>query len=52
MFQRTMEDFVEDMISDGRKWKYIFAVVVNSRWLGKIHEIKEIYKKMKKKRKI
>ena len=49
---RTIRDFVEDLLSDGRSIKEIITVAQNTRWKGHIDEIKEILKVFSKKLKI
>ena len=46
MENRTIEDFVEDMISDGRNLKQILAVAASSRWTNSEDKIKETYEKL------
>jgi len=45
---RTTEDFVEDMVSDGRSWKEIKYVAMCTRWSNVITEVKETYRKLKR----
>jgi hypothetical protein len=49
---RTIKDFVEDLLSDGRSIKEIITVAQNTRWKGHIYEIKEILTNFSKKLKI
>jgi len=44
MNDRTVIDFVEDMISSGRSLKHIIAVAQNSKWKDDIELIREIHK--------
>jgi len=53
--ERTWEDFVEDMVSNGRSIKHIKAVCLGTRWWGDVEQIVErakelrgIFKKPKK----
>ena len=41
MESRTVNDFVEDLISDGRTESEVLIVTQNSRWKNRINEIKE-----------
>jgi len=43
---RTIEDFVEDMVSDGRSLFQIQVVAVNTRWANKLEEIMNYSKKL------
>ena len=43
---RTIEDFVEDMISDGKSLKQILVVAESTRWKNFKKEIKETYQKI------
>ena len=44
---RTIREFVEDEISDGRDLKEIIAVALCSRWKNQITEIEEEYRNWK-----
>jgi len=46
---RTLEDFVEDLITDGRDLNQILIVAFNSRWRSHKEEIKKMYRKYRKK---
>jgi len=48
MIQRTVQDFVEDMVSDGRDLQQILTVAANSRWSSHKEEIKKEYRRLKK----
>ena len=39
--ERTVIDFVEDLVSDGRSESEALIVAQNSRWRNKLDEIKE-----------
>ena len=39
---RTVESFVEDLLSNGRTAKQIIAIAENSRWQSKVNEVKTI----------
>lgn len=41
---RTLQEFVEDLLSDGRTPKQILAVAGSTHWKLQIEEIKEIIK--------
>lgn len=45
---RTSDEFLEDMITDGRKWKYIMAVALGCK-RDDIPELKQKYIIWKKK---
>ena len=45
---RTTEEFVEDMVSDGRSWREIKYVAMCTRWSNVITDVKEIYRKLKR----
>jgi len=47
--QRTLNEFVEDMLSDGKSLQQIIAVARCTRWETRIEEIKEIVGKLRKK---
>ena len=46
---RTVQEFVEDLLSNGRTAKQILAVAENTRWESKIEEVKEVIKSFSKK---
>ena len=46
--QRTVQDFVEDMVSDGRGLDEILIVAINSRWSNQMEEIKKEHHNLKK----
>lgn len=46
MEKRTAEDFVEDLVSDGRSLVDILAVVLATHWNQEKEQIKEIYKNL------
>jgi len=46
--ERTLEEFIEDKISDGRSLKYILAVAHSSRWRDKKKEIEEFFNNFQK----
>ena len=48
---RTLEDFVEDMITDGRTLKEIKYVSHMTQWKPKMQEVLEYAKKLMKKKK-
>ena len=47
---RTIREFVEDEISDGRSLKEIIAIALCSRWKNQITEIEKMYKDWKGKK--
>ncbi len=47
--QRTVQEFVEDLLSDGVLPKDILAVARCTRWESKIEEVKEILESFSKK---
>jgi len=47
MENRTLEDFVEDLITDGRSLNQILIVAFNSRWRSHEEEIKKMYRKLR-----
>jgi len=47
MENRTVQDFVEDLVSDCRDLAYILAVAANTRWKNQIEEIKKAYRELK-----
>lgn len=44
--ERTLEEFVEDLISDGRTPKEIRAIARSSRWSGQADEAKNLAERM------
>ena len=48
MKSRTIEEFVEELVAEGRKMKYIKAVAQSCRWQHYKEEIKIAYKNLKK----
>ena len=49
MEARTVEDFVEDMVSDGRDARYTKTVAMNTRWASRINEVEECLKNFSEK---
>ncbi len=47
-YKRTWEDFVEDLISDGRSLNHILAVAQATRWQPHINEIEQYAEKLRK----
>lgn len=47
MENRTVQEFVEDLASDGRTLIEILTVAANSRWVSHKDEIKKEYCKLK-----
>ena len=47
MQNRTVQDFVEDMVSDGKSLNQILIVAANSRWVSHKDEIKKEYSELK-----
>ena len=47
---RTVEEFVQDLMSDGRNLKQILAVAQCTRWKTYEEEITDCYKKIKRAR--
>ena len=47
MEDRTLRDFVEDMVSDGRDLNQILVVALNSRWKNDREEIEKMYRELK-----
>lgn len=43
---RTIQEFVEDMVSDGRDLSQILTVAANSRWKNSKEEIKKEYRRL------
>lgn len=44
---RTIQDFVEDMVSDCKSLNEILIVAANSRWVNHKEEIKKEYRKLR-----
>lgn len=40
LYERTLQEFVEDLLSNGRTAKQIIAVADNSRWKTRLPEVK------------
>jgi len=51
MESRTVEEFVEDLVSYGRDCNQIRAVARSSRWENQMNEIEELLKKYSQKSK-
>ena len=49
MEKRTVRNFVEDLLSDGRSAKQILIVARNTRWEPQIEEVKEVIRSFPKK---
>lgn len=47
MIERTVQDFVEDMVSDNKEFKLILAVAQNTRWYNRLDEIKNEFQLLK-----
>lgn len=43
---RTIQEFVEDMVSDGKSLKQILVVTFNSRWRNFRKEVEKEYNKL------
>ena len=48
MIQRTIQEFVEDLISDGRTEKQILCVAQSTRWSNRKEEIKEMIVRLRR----
>ena len=46
MESRTLQDFVEDMISDGRSPNDVWVVAIQTRWASVADETRELAKKL------
>jgi len=44
---RTVEEFVEDMVSDGKSLKQILTIALSTRWKSYKEEIEKVYNKLK-----
>jgi len=51
MYSRTIQDFVEDMVSDCRSYQQIRMIAICTRWKNHMDEIKEAYRKLRAERK-
>lgn len=49
--QRTVQDFVEDLVSDCKSWKEICMIILCTRWKERKQEIKEVYRELKSRQK-
>jgi len=47
MENRTIQEFVEDLVSDGRDLNQILTVAANSRWVNHKEEIKKEYRRLR-----
>lgn len=47
MENRTVQDFVEDMVSDCKSLKQILMVAASTQWESYKEEIKKVYRKLK-----
>lgn len=47
MENRTVQEFVEDMVSDGRNLNQILIVAANSRWVNVKEDIKRVYRELR-----
>lgn len=50
-YKRTLYDFVEDLVSDGKSFKQIRMIAAATRWSTCQDEIKEEYQKLRRRRK-
>jgi len=48
MENRTVQDFVEDMVSDGKSLNEILIVTVNSRWANHKEEVKKEHSNLRR----
>ena len=48
MQNRTVQEFVEDLVSDGKSLNEILIVTVNSRWASQKGEVKKEHQSLKK----
>lgn len=42
IMERTVQDFVEDLLSDGRTASQILMVTENTYWQARIEEVKQV----------
>jgi len=47
MKNRTVQDFVEDLVSDGKSLNEILTVATSSRWVNDKEEIKKEYRRLR-----
>jgi hypothetical protein len=47
MQNRTVQEFVEDLASDGKSLNQILIIAANSRWVSHKDEIKKEYRRLK-----
>ncbi len=50
-FVRTVEDFVEDMVSDCKTWKQICMVVQSTRWVNHKVAVSAVYRSLRRRQK-
>lgn len=49
--KRTVQDFVEDLVSNGRSWKQIRMVATYTRWRECKEEVNQAYRELRSRRK-
>lgn len=49
VYERTVQEFVEDLLSDGRSASHILLIAKFTQWAGQIGEVKQILKDFCKK---
>lgn len=49
--KRTVQDFVEDLVSNGRSWKEIRMVAMCTRWRECKKEVEQEYRELRLRRK-
>jgi len=50
MNQRTVNEFVEDLVSDGRTEKEIFSIAQSTHWKNKTDEVKDALFRLERRR--
>lgn len=46
IYNRTVRDFVEDMVSDGKTFTEITTIAMNTHWRSRMDEVKEKARKL------
>lgn len=49
--KRTTQDFVEDLVSNGRSWKQIRMIATCTRWRECKEEVEQQYRELRSRRK-
>lgn len=50
-WKRTVQDFVEELVAEGRSWKQICMIAMCTRWKDRKEEVEQQYRELRLRRK-